>query len=57
MNGGNEMYDDSRADVMARYPEPSDYADAMLPWVQGIKKEWPDAKVAPFTKEGVGGDV
>ena len=50
------MYDDSRADVMARYPEPSDYADAMLPWVQGIKKEWPDAKVAPFIKEG-GDDV
>ena len=50
------MYDDSRADVMARYPEPSDYVDAMLPWVKGIKKEGPDEKVAPFIKEG-GDDV
>ena len=55
MNGGNEMYDDSRGDVMARYPEPSDYANAMLPWVHGIKKDWPDAKVAPFIKGGGGG--
>ena len=27
---GNEMYDSSRSDVMAKYPEPSDYATAML---------------------------
>ena len=43
---GNEMYDSSRKDVLAKYPQPSDYATAMLPWVSAIKKEWPAAQVA-----------
>jgi len=43
---GNEMYDSTRADVMAKYPQPRDYADAMLPWIDAIKKEWPEAQVA-----------
>lgn len=42
---GNEMYDSSRADVMARYPQPRDYAVAMLPWVEAIKHEFPAAQV------------
>ena len=36
---GNEMYDSSRKDALAVYPQPSDYATAMLPWVTAIKKE------------------
>lgn len=43
---GNEMYDSTRADVMAKYPEPVDYANAMLPWISAIKREWPAAQVA-----------
>ena len=43
---GNEMYDSSRADVMAAYPQPSDYATAMAPWVGAIKAAWPRAQVS-----------
>lgn len=43
---GNEMYDSSRQDVMAAYPQPSDYAAAMAPWVSAIQAAWPRAQVA-----------
>lgn len=43
---GNEMYDSSRPDVLAKYPQPKDYADTMLPWITAIKAEWPQAQVA-----------
>jgi len=43
---GNEMYDSSRPDVLAKYPQPKDYANAMLPWITAIKAEWPGAQVA-----------
>jgi hypothetical protein len=40
------MYDSTRPDVVAKYPQPKDYAEAMLPWIEAIKKEWPEAQVA-----------
>eukprot|EP01052_Picozoa_sp_SAG31_P016386 SAG31_NODE_1084_length_10007_cov_4.353452_2_plen_553_part_00 len=43
---GNEMYDPGRPDVLAKYPQPADYAHAMLPWIRAIKAEFPRAKVA-----------
>lgn len=43
---GNEMYDGTRSDVVAKYPRPSNYSDAMVPWVKAIKAEWPNASVA-----------
>ena len=43
---GNEMYDATRPDVVAAYPEPSDYAEKMSGWTAAIKSAFPGAKVA-----------
>jgi hypothetical protein len=43
---GNEMYDSTRPDVLATYPEPRDYAIKMAQWTTALKKEFPSALVA-----------
>lgn len=43
---GNEMYDSTRPDVLAAYPEPRDYAEKMAVWTAGVKAVFPQAKVA-----------
>ena len=43
---GNEMYDDSRADVVAAYPNGSVYAEKMAEWTRAIKHAFPRVQVA-----------
>ena len=43
---GNEMYDNTRPDVLAKYPKPIDYALAMVNWTKQIKQIFPEAKIA-----------
>ena len=43
---GNEMYDATRADVLAAYPTPSDYARVMAAWSASIKTEFPASSIA-----------
>ena len=43
---GNEMYDQTRADVVAAYPQPQDYARKMENWSLAIKAAFPAAHVA-----------
>ena len=43
---GNEMYDDSRADVVSTYPNGSAYAEKMAGWTKAIKAAFPKAQVA-----------
>ena len=43
---GNEMYDSSRSDVMAAYPNGSAYAAKMAEWTREIKAAFPQAHVA-----------
>ena len=42
---GNEMYDNTRPDVIAKYPKPIDYAINMVNWTKQIKLNFPEAKV------------
>lgn len=42
---GNEMYDASRADVVAAYPAPADYARKMGLWSAAIKAALPNATI------------
>lgn len=42
----NEMYDASRADVVAKYPRAVDYATAMAQWTAEIKEAFPNAVIA-----------
>eukprot|EP01012_Entosiphon_sulcatum_P045099 TRINITY_DN6005_c0_g1_i2.p1 TRINITY_DN6005_c0_g1~~TRINITY_DN6005_c0_g1_i2.p1 ORF type:complete len:450 (-),score=84.00 TRINITY_DN6005_c0_g1_i2:134-1483(-) len=42
---GNEMYDSTRPDVLARYPQPADYAAAMQSWVEGLRGAFPPASL------------
>eukprot|EP00048_Salpingoeca_helianthica_P016139 m.230630 g.230630 ORF g.230630 m.230630 type:complete len:509 (-) comp18106_c0_seq1:37-1563(-) len=43
---GNEMYDATRPDVLAKYPAPRDYAVQMEAWTKEIKSIFPDSLVA-----------
>ena len=43
---GNEMYDDTRSDVMLAYPTPADYAKKMMNWSNAIYNQFPNAKQA-----------
>ena len=43
---GNEMYDSTRADVVAEYPDGTAYARKMQTWTAAVKKEHPQASVA-----------
>jgi hypothetical protein len=43
---GNEMYDSSRGDVMAAYPNGTVYAEKMAAWTLAIKSAFPAAQVA-----------
>jgi hypothetical protein len=43
---GNEMYDATRPDVLAAYPQPVDYATKMAVWTKGVKQAFPKAQVA-----------
>ena len=43
---GNEMYDSTRADVVAEYPQPSDYGAKMANWIPKLKAAFPDAQVS-----------
>lgn len=43
---GNEMFDATRADVLAAYPRPEDYALKMANWSAAIKAAFPAARVA-----------
>ena len=40
------MYDATRADVLAAYPQPTDYAAKMAVWTSAIKAAFPAAQVA-----------
>ena len=40
------MYDDSRPDVMAAYPQPANYATKMANWTVALKAAFPPAQVA-----------
>lgn len=42
---GNEMYDDTRADVMKIYPNPSDYGIKMSNWSFEIANEFPNSHI------------
>ena len=43
---GNEMYDATRPDVLAAYPQPKDYAERMASWTAAIKTAFPTSQVA-----------
>ena len=43
---GNEMFDATRADVLAAYPRPLDYALKMANWTAALKAQFPRSKVA-----------
>lgn len=43
---GNEMYDATRADVLAAYPQPVDYGVKMAAWTAAIRSAHPSAAIA-----------
>ena len=53
---GNEMYDSTRPDVMAKYPFPRDYAQEMASWTSAVKSAFPDSLVALVGWRGGPGD-
>ena len=43
---GNEMFDATRADVLAAYPQPADYARKMANWSDALAAAFPAARIA-----------